>query len=339
LNAGATNSVDDAEECSHHSVAEEALQRECVVKQLARIMMTLICAAFSICLVFAQHTPEEVPELHVNPTKVALGHDLASYYIGPWPYIDVKGLTPQQKEALAKAGGKGQIEMTNPDGKITTYSAHTYRSGSGDTYQIVSSTMPRKHVVAGAYTLVFIFAGQRSSAVMVTVTDIPALKQILATLHLEAAPGFPWCLARTHATLTVQNNTEQTVRFPRFDEMIGVAASVDIKTGAWKNRGFSDEWPRPPGWFTWNAAETEPTVTLKPGAKYEQTISLKELLYTYLGFYKHNSPVPPGQCEVTLHRPLDVLLGERHDVLADFFPVRLELNVITEFTFGTQVRK
>jgi hypothetical protein len=271
--------------------------------------------------------PGGVPELKVNKAGFALGEDIVFF-------LNLKGLTDQQTNTLFDSGVVGHLEITPPDGKMTTspvYLCYGY-TGTRVPYVLGPNKIPKQHVVPGRYTLTFLYAGNHSKTVTVTATDLPVLKQIQVSLHLEGASGFPQCLATTQATLTVQNNTAQIVRFARLSEMDGMTFSVHCY-GASDDSGTSFGSPVGAVGFSWDTiTDRSGIVIIKPGTKYEQKISLKPALEDYLDYHKNARAVVPGQYGVTLGRDLYIFIGNRHDARAEFFPVYLMVTARAEFT-------
>jgi hypothetical protein len=292
-------------------------------------MSWTICIVFSISPVLTQVTPGGVSELRVEKTGFALGEDIEFE-------IELTGLTDKQINALFDSGAVGHLEITTPDGKMKTWPVNLCygHTGMGRPFVLGANEIPKEHVVPGRYTLAFLYAGERSKTVTVTVADLPALKQVQASLHLKGAPGFPQSLATTPATLIVQNNSTQTVRFARLSEMEGMTFSVHVNTGNWAGSDIAASFGEPFGavGFSWDTIMDPSVVVIKPRAKFQQQISLKPALEDSLDYFTDGLPVPAGQYEVNLGQNLYVFIGDRQDAQAGFFPVHLLITASAEFT-------
>ena len=190
-------------------------------------LLIVVLLALMPCLTSAKSAPQGVPELRVYKSGFAVGENI-EFFLG------IKGLTEAQTKLRGQVGETGQLEITTPDGKLTTQKVGLRYSGLHSGYILGTNWIPKQNVVVGRYTLLFRYAGQQTPPVTVTVADLPILKKISATLRLDSSMGFPQSLATTHATLTVKNNTDQTIRFPHLSAMAGLSFSVRVKQGAWR---------------------------------------------------------------------------------------------------------
>jgi hypothetical protein len=201
----------------------------------------------------------------------------------------------------------------------------------------------------GRYQVVFEFAGQKTAPVSLVVEDLPVLKQITAAFVFGATVTLPDGSRDTPVTLTVRNNTNQTLRFPHRDGLNGLV-SVSLSNGLSGIRGYrsdgfypasklldQDEQKLPgrnPDKFTWADTRDLPTITLKPGEKYEQRLSMKAVLEenNRVALESKSWPIPAGQYQVTFSTMLQVLIGEEGGEFAAVCPVHLPIHGTAAYT-------
>ena len=275
------------------------------------------------------------PTLRVYKTGFAKGENIEFW-------LALKALTRVQLAALKKTGVVAHVVITLPSGKDTVREVDLAFGGLTRHCLLGYNSLRAEDPTAGRYRLQFSIGDRRLPLVFGTVDKLPIVKKIQASLRLEGASGFPESLAAAHAVLTVRNDTDQTVRFPRLTGMDGISLSVRRQSGDWTGHTFDTGWLEREqagtrlraAEFTWDAAEVLPTVTFQPGETFEQQISLQLARDSYIDAYKKELPVPPGRYAVTLSQTLNILIGDRHAAQAAYFPVRYPLKVTTEFTAG-----
>jgi hypothetical protein len=179
-------------------------------------------------------------------------------------------------------------------------------------------------VQIGKYTLVVEFAGKQTEPVELIVDDLDILKNIKAAFIFKRAGNISKD-EHIPIVLTVQNNSENVIRFPKrgcSDAYISVsvgrrepAARADFFYPIKKSSDISFDT------YNWNTAGRIPEVILKKGESFEQELSLEDA-YKFQG---------PGQYQVTFSTVLSLLIGEENDKFAEYSPLRLSVTATEKF--------
>ncbi len=193
-----------------------------------------------------------------------------------------------------------------------------------------------EHPKAGRYLVVFEFAGQKTLPMPIIVKDFPVLKRIKADFIFGPQTKLSDGSTDTPVTLVVHNDTDQTIRFPHRDGLNGLVSLSLSSPKGYRNDGFypadklldQDERKLPdrsPNEFTWADVQDIPTITLKPGGKYEQHLSLHTAVMedNRLAAQSKTPSVPSGLYKVTFSTTLQVLIGEAGGDYAAVSPVHI----------------
>jgi hypothetical protein len=193
----------------------------------------------------------------------------------------------------------------------------------------------------GRYVLVFEFAGQKTSPYSFTVEDIPTLKLIAGEFVFPS----PLLLGSPDAsvTLTVRNDSSQTIRFPHRGVMFGhvwvelnktigerwsssfaVPESVLLEASGIERSTIAEDR------FSWSLADRVPTIVLAPGHIYQLRLPLSAVLRGHGG----SGTIPPGEYDIRLSTIVQMLVGEQDGSWADLSPIRLNITSVKHATFA-----
>ncbi len=190
-----------------------------------------------------------------------------------------------------------------------------------------------EEVQAGKYTLELECAGETSQPIELFVERNELTDQIEAKFKFERAGnvriGDP-----VSVLLTVQNNSQSTIRFPRRGSMedgisLNVVRQEPRSTSAFfyppeKLNGASTAAPDS---YTWDRASDTPSVVLKPGEHFEQRLSLNDG-YSFEG---------PGNYQITFATVLTVLVGQKDGEFRELCPIRFPVTATAEFVISDQI--
>jgi hypothetical protein len=201
-------------------------------------------------------------------------------------------------------------------------------------------TLRSEPLQLGRYVLVFEFAGRKTSPYSFTVEDVPILKEITGEFMLQSPllRGSP----DTSLSLTVRNQSSQTIRFPHRGVMFEhVWVGLNKTTG----EKWSSSFPVPEPVlleaagierstiaeerFSWTLAGRVPTVVLAPGDTYRLELPLNAVLAGHGG----SQPIPDGEYDVRLSTIVQLLVGQRDGLWADLSPIRLNITSVKHATF------
>jgi hypothetical protein len=192
----------------------------------------------------------------------------------------------------------------------------------------------------GRYVLVFEFAGQKTSPTSFTVEDVPILEEITGEFVFPSPPvrGTP----AASVTLTVRNDSSQTIRFPHRGVMFEyVWVGLNKTTGEKWSSSFPvpeavlltaagiEQSPIADDKFSWGLAGKVPTMVLAPGDIYRLELPLNAVLAGHGG----SQPIPDGEYDMRLSTIVQMLVGERDGSWADLSPIRLNIASVKHLTF------
>ena len=287
--------------------------------------------------VWAQNSPNGIPVVRLDKSVFASGE--AVFF---WTGVQAINHAPIPKEYW---GTCRQI-ITRPDGTQRIDRVGWPIDGPVGSGWIGGSGLGEKPQ-PGRYLLAFEFAGQKTAPTPFVVEDVPALKNIKADFVFGTPAKLPDG-ADTPVTLTVHNDTGQTLRFPHRDGVNGmVSFSLSRQDGKFRSDGFyppeqlldQDE-PKAPDHtvdhFTWKDAQDIPTVTLKPGETYTQRLSLSAAIAEASKNWATtgNASIPAGRYNVTFSTTLQVLIGEAGGEFSAVSPVHIPVASTATCTVG-----
>lgn len=188
----------------------------------------------------------------------------------------------------------------------------------------------------GRYQLAFKFAGKKSAPKTLLVQDCPILKKIKAAFVFGAQVKSNSGLD-TPVTLTVHNDSDQTIRFPHRDGVNGlVSVSLAKPDGSYRHDSFypadglldKDE-PKVPDRsfdeFGWKEAQAAPAITLEPGQTYLQHLSLRAVISDMDRSAATGAGLAAlaGSYKVTFSTTLQILIGADGSSYTAISPVHI----------------
>jgi len=180
-------------------------------------------------------------------------------------------------------------------------------------------------VEPGVYVLVLECAGEKTAPLELIVEQSEILAQIKAQFRFEREGAIT---KSTHVpiVLTVDNGSQETIRFPRRGAMAeGISLELVRKEPAFHS-GLFFPWEKLshsntiPDTYSWDFPEI-PSVTLKPGEHFEQHLLLEDAF----------SFDQAGDYHVTFATVFSVLVGEKDGPFADVCPIRISAGGIASF--------
>jgi hypothetical protein len=289
-------------------------------------------ALFLSCIWFGsssgrQEPPNAIPIVRLDKTRFASGEDIFF-----WEGVQQMSGAPIPKKYQNTCR---QIIML-PDGTQKTENIGWPIDGPPNSGWLGGANLSKEIVQLGRYTIVFEFAGQKTAPASLLVEDVPILKQIktefvFAKLRDDHAVLDVHLPTTEKVTLIVNNNSNQTLRFPRLGGN-GPLVSVSIRRidGSYANDFFypdNELSGKNQGGigsiafdvFTWEMARKVPTITVRAGETYRQELSLQAAFDEG----QKSLPFNPGEYRVTFSTELPILIGEKNGPWVDLSPVRL----------------
>jgi len=192
---------------------------------------------------------------------------------------------------------------------------HSWTGGCG---------LGKERVQAGTYTLVFEFAKKQTEPVELIVQELDVIKKVKASFNFQRS-GNITKNERVPIILTVQNDSEHVIRFPRrgvSDAYVSISVKrrepprgsdffypVEKLRGALKNR------------YNWGRAASVPPIVLQAGELFEQELLLEDA-YQFWG---------NGHYEVAFSTTLALTVGEKDAKFAAYCPIRLDVTATENF--------
>ncbi|MDQ1636809.1 MAG: hypothetical protein QOF62_148 [Pyrinomonadaceae bacterium] len=292
-------------------------------------------ALFLTCIWFGsssgrQEPPNAIPIVRFDKTRFALGEDIFF-----WEGVEQTSRAPIPKQYQSSC----RRSITLPDGTQKTENVGWPMDGPPNSGWLGGADLSKEIVKLGRYAIVFEFAGQKTAPAFFFVEDAPILEQIKTEFVFPKLVGDPAVLhihlpTTEKVTLIVNNNSSQTLRFPRLGGN-GPLVSVSIKRidGSYANDFFypdNELSGKNQGGigsigfdtFTWEIAKKVPTITVRAGETYRQELSLQAAFDEG----QKSLSFSPGEYRVTFSTELPILIGEKNGPWADLSPVRLPAN-------------
>jgi hypothetical protein len=192
------------------------------------------------------------------------------------------GVKPKDSPVIAQEFGKPcSLTITKPDGTIDKQAVEWPVDGPMDRGWFGGWGLGKDEVTTGTYILVLDCAGEQTKPLDLTVERNNLLDQIKAKFAFERF-GTVEMGTRMPVPLTVQNNSEYTIRFPERG-VVGEGVTVGVVRDdpkfhsdlfyPWEklsNSPFSFDT------YSWDVAVTIPSVVLKSGEHFVQHFSVEE---------------------------------------------------------------
>jgi hypothetical protein len=237
------------------------------------------------------------------------------------------GVSPKNSSVIPQEFRKPcSLTITEPDGTIKTQSVGWPIDGIVGAAWYGGWGFADDRVEVGSYILVLNCAGERTRPLDLIVERNDISDQIKAKFRFERS-GVIEMGTPVPVTLTVQNDSENTIRFPQRGAMgEGVSLKVVRDKPAFHSAFFypseklSDSRVMPDT-YTWDVASEVPSVVLKPGEHFEQHFSLEDA-------YPFDQP---GNYEVTFATVLAVLVGQKSRPFVDLCPIRFPVVADAKF--------
>ncbi|MBV9242826.1 MAG: hypothetical protein JO314_12545 [Acidobacteria bacterium] len=292
--------------------------------------LIIICSLPAIYL--AQDPPNAVPMIRLDKTRFVVGE-----HVFFWLGVKQSNSSPIPPKFQKTC----RITITRPDGTQKTEKVSWPIDGPLDSGWTGGWGVGDEPVQIGKYTLVFEFAGQRTSPVYLFVDDIRILQKIKVdflfgnTNNKTSSPLDVTLPTDQKVIFLVRNDSDQTVRFPalgqagRFEQDSYVSVSMKLE-GKYESDFFYPEgklakeksligstmYPH----FTWDAIGKVSTITLKPGETYRRELMLQSVLDEA----GKNLPFGPGNYKITFSTAIEILVGGRNGPWAALSPFRVE---------------
>jgi hypothetical protein len=230
--------------------------------------------------------------------------------------------TPTIPEELRKPCSLG---VTKPDGTRRVQSVGWPLDGMVEQGWSGGWGFGDEMVEPGVYVLVLECAGEKTAPLQLIVEQSEILTQVKAQFRFERDGAIT---KSTHVpiTLTVDNGSQATIRFPQRGAMAeGISLDVVRKEPAFHSALFfpSEKLSHStilPDTYSWDFPEI-PSVTLKPGEHFEQHLLLEDAF----------SFDQAGENQVTFATVFSVLVGEKDGPFADACPIRIPVTGSAHF--------
>jgi hypothetical protein len=267
----------------------------------------LIAACFAAVDTWAQSSGGTIhPVLRLEKPRYLLGESIRF-----WVGVEAKppGVIPPSLRQPCS------LEITRPDGSKKLQSIAW--PVDGNPAQGWSGGWGFAAEDAGTY-LVLECSGQRTGRFPLNVEKNEISNQVRASFQFQRSGpvrvGTP-----IPVVFSVTNDSPYPIRFPQRGVMMeGVSISVVRDKPAYHSDFFYPwqklgQFPLSPDTYAWDIATQLPSVTLEPGKRFEQTLSLKDV-------YKFDIA---GNYELTFSTVVSILVGDKDGPFSDLCPIRI----------------
>ncbi|MBO0799080.1 MAG: hypothetical protein J2P31_09680, partial [Blastocatellia bacterium] len=174
-------------------------------------MRTVFTILFFICLLplnqaESQETPNGIPIIRLDKSRFALGESVFF-----WVGVHQTNSAPIPEQYWKTC----RLTITRPDGSQKTQEIGWPVDGPIDRGWLGGWGLGKDEIQTGQYTLVFEFAGQKTSPTFISVENVPILKQIETSFVFgqfrdDRTPSEVHVSPPESVTLIVHNGTDQT---------------------------------------------------------------------------------------------------------------------------------
>lgn len=237
------------------------------------------------------------------------------------------GVKPKNSPTIPRELWKPcSLSVTRPDGTRRVDSVGWPFDGMVDHGWSGGQGFGDERVEPGVYVLVLECASEKTAPLELIVERSDIVEQIKAKFRFEREGTIT---KSTHVPilLTVDNGSQGTIRFPQRGAMAeDISLEIVRKEPASHSAFFfpSSVTPKPgdilPDTYSWDFPQI-PSVTLKPGERFEQHLLLEDAF----------SFDQPGEYQVSFATVFSVLVGEKDGPFADVCPIRILATGSTNF--------
>jgi hypothetical protein len=270
--------------------------------------LCLIAACFAAVHTWAQSAGSTIhPVLRLEKPKYLLGESIR-FWVGV--EVEPPGVIPPSLREPCL------LEITRPDGSTELQSIAW--PVDGNPAQGWSGGWGFAAEDAGPYSLILECSGQRTRRLPLNVEKNEISNEVRASFQFGKA-GAIRVGTPIPVVFSVTNDSLYPIRFPQRGVMMeGVSISVVRDKPAYRSDLFYpwqklSQFPLSPDTYAWDIATQLPSVTLGPGKRFEQKLSLEDA-------YKFDKE---GNYEVTFSTVVSILVGDKDGPFADLCPIRL----------------
>ena len=248
------------------------------------------------------------PVLRLEKAKYLLGESIRF-----WVGVEVEppgGVIPLQLRKPCS------LEITKPDGGVEVQSVGRPLDGNPGRGWLGGWGFTAES--PGSYSLALECEGKSTERLPLIVEKNEISSQVSASFHFEKSGpikmGSP-----IPVVFSVTNGSPFPLRFPQRGVMMeGVSLSVVRDKPAYRSDFFYPweklrHFPLSFDTYTWEAAAKLPSISLEPGKRFEQRLSLEDA-------YRFDQP---GNYAVTFSTVVSILVGDEDGPFADLCPIRV----------------
>jgi hypothetical protein len=262
------------------------------------------------------------PVLRLEKPKYLLGESIR-FWVGV--EVEPPGVIPRE---LRKACS---LEITRPDGSSEVQAISWPMDGNPDRGWLGGWGFTAEG--PGSYSLVLDCGGRRTERLPLIVERDEISNQVSAAFRFERSGPIKTGV-RVPVIFSVTNDSPFRIRFPQRGVMMeGVSVSVVRDEPTYRSDFFYpweklSQFPLSPDTYTWGVAPKLPSITLEPGKRFEQRLSLEDA-------YRFEQP---GNYKVTFSTAVSILVGEQDGPFADLCPIRIVADKTEAFSVSDDRR-
>ena len=272
------------------------------------IYHTLLLIALVAIDVSGQNTTQLIrPVLRLEKPKYVLGESIRF-----WVGVENDGAGPIPSDLRSPCS----LAITKPDGSTEFQTVSWPMDGNPGSGWLGGGGI--KVEEAGLYELELECSGQRTQRVPLIIEKDGIIHQISATFTFGKS-GSIKTDTRVPVVFSVTNDSAFPIRFPQRGAMMeGISISVKRDSPAYQS-DFFYPWTKlsqsalSPDTYTWNSASQIPSVTLKPGGRFEQRLALEDA-YSF---------EEAGSYKITFSTAISILVGDKQGPYSNHCPIRV----------------
>jgi hypothetical protein len=298
---------------------EQRLLDRCrmVLPKAGKYRRTAVVFVGLLCLIFSSSPAADIwgqiPGARIHPV---LRLEKARYLLGEsirfWVGVEIEppGINPRQQRKTCS------LEITKPDGRVEVQSVGWPLDGDLSRGWLGGWGFAAES--PGGYSLALECEGESTQRLPLIVEKNEISNQVTASFRFEKSGpikmGDP-----IPVVFRVTNDSPFPIRFPQRGVMMeGVSLSVVRDKPAYRSDFFYPweklrQFPLSPDTYTWDVAAKLPSITVEPGKRFEQRLTLNDA-------YEFEQP---GNYAVTFSTVVSVPVGDQDGPLADLCPIRV----------------